>query len=175
MCAWLARGLHAAAAARINHHSRCDLHQLLEGLHVLGIPHLYMPLDPYLDSHAAGAFAPDTMAKGKRDDKAPVEALSTDDLLKPVHCDHIGPDQQFLPLEAIDTIAERRQHALRRQSDRALGRTTAAVAARRPQPVRTHFCSSYHANVRADSRYNLTTLDTVQIPTGATRRSRFRW
>ena len=62
LCAWLARGLHDAAAERLRSAPRASLPELLDGLESLGMEHLYVPLDPYDPSHVAGAWAADTAA-----------------------------------------------------------------------------------------------------------------
>ena len=175
MCAWLAAGIHHAAAVALNTRWRCESSDLWDGATALAVSHLYVPLDPYLDSHAAGAWAPDTAAGTARPPSALPDQASAD--VTPL----LGGDLPWLPPPcigtvsdlALDRLAERRTKALVRRSDQQLGRPLASAAVR--------FCGAYRPPVaRApvlleEPRFNLTALDTTRPGTGATRRNRFRF
>ena len=166
----------------------------ISALEGLGLGHLYVPLDPYLDAHSSGAVAPDTAVdrdgRSHRGRKHAVAAANRASCVVvpatfPVRgiASASAPPVNYLDGAVLRRVATQRRNALRRRSDLALGRTTerppvdgrtghaATAVPNCPPPPRPHG----HADVRVDPRFNLTSFDTVQIPSGATRRARFRW
>ena len=176
MCAWLAAGIHHAAATALNSRWHCEPADLWEGAESLAVSHLYVPLDPYLDDHTAGAWAPDTAAGAASSSLATAQPDLTVDnpLLSNTSAWTPPPCADTLPQVAVERIAARRTAALVRRSDQLLGRPLA------PAPTTARFCRTYRPAARAPSlidepRFVLTALDTARPGTGATRRNRFRF
>ena len=173
MCAWLAAGLHKFMAATVGHLTRCDGASMWEGLAAMGITHLFMPLDPFADSHVAGAIAPDTApanmeAHSVRHWLARDQPAAQPDPWHSLNDWTPAPCASFVDNTSMGRLADQRTRALCQASDRKLGRRPAV-----------RFCANFSTARRPQSRpepsFTLTHLDTVRPLTGATRRNRFRF
>ena len=175
MCLWIAAAIHHVLEVRLADQCRLGKHDLVGGLARLGLGHLYVPLDPYLESHAVGAWAPGTAAGASGPPTASTNLASSDDLplLSCAPPWQPPPCADFVAPAVLDRFADRRTKALIRRSDLQLGRPMEPTAAR--------FCRSFSRPLpRApalveEPRFHLTTLDTARHGTGATRRERFRF